>query len=80
MPHARASSRTARTSPCPPKPSKPRAQLKLADARYAQGLGSQIELADAQTAVTTAEGNLIQAEWQLANAWALLKRALGGVE
>ncbi len=56
-----------------------RAQLKLADARYAQGLGSQIELADAQTAVTTAEGNLIQAEWQLANAWALLKRALGGV-
>lgn len=56
-----------------------RAQLKLADARYAQGLGSQIELADAQTAVTTAEGNLIQAEWQLANAWALLKRALGGI-
>jgi outer membrane protein len=56
-----------------------RAQLRLADARYAQGLGSQIELADAQTAVTTAEGNLIQAEWQLANAWALLKRALGGV-
>ena len=55
-----------------------RAQLKLADARYTQGLGSQIELADAQTAVTTAEGNLIQAEWQLANAWALLKRALGG--
>ena len=56
-----------------------RAQLKLADARYAQGLGSQIELADAQTAVTTAEGNLIQAEWQLANAWALLKRALGSI-
>ena len=55
-----------------------RAQLKLADARYAQGLGSQIELADAQFAVTTAEGNLIQAEWQLANAWAQLKRALGG--
>ncbi|MGE0402848.1 MAG: TolC family protein [Kofleriaceae bacterium] len=56
-----------------------RAQLRLADARYTQGLGSQIELADAQTAVTTAEGNLIQAEWQLANAWALLRRALGGV-
>ena len=53
------------------------AQLKLADARYAQGLGSQIELADAQTAVTTAEGNLIQAEWQLAAAWAGLRRALG---
>jgi OMF family outer membrane factor len=53
------------------------AQLKLADARYAQGLGSQIELADAQTAVTTASGNLITAEWQLANAWATLRRSLG---
>lgn len=54
-----------------------RAQLRLADARYAQGLGSQIELTDAQFAVTTAEGNLIQAEWQLADAWAQLRRALG---
>ena len=54
------------------------AQLKLAEARYAQGLGSQIELADAQTAVTTASGNLITAEWQLADAWATLRRALGG--
>jgi outer membrane protein len=54
-----------------------RAQLQLAEARYAQGLGSQIELSDAQTAVTTAEGNLIQAEWQLASAWASLRRALG---
>lgn len=52
-----------------------RAQLRLADARYAQGLGSQIELADAQTAVTTAEGNLVQAEFQLATAWAQLHRA-----
>jgi outer membrane protein len=55
-----------------------RAQLKLADARYAQGLGSQIELADAQTAITTAEGNLVQAEWHLADAWAQLRRARGG--
>lgn len=53
-----------------------RAQLKLADARYAQGLGSQIELADAQTAVTTAEGNLVSAEFQLATAWAQLRRAI----
>ncbi|MEO7734876.1 MAG: TolC family protein, partial [Kofleriaceae bacterium] len=51
-----------------------RAQLQLAEARYAQGLGSQIELADAQTAVTTAEGNLVTADFQLANAWALLRR------
>jgi outer membrane protein len=56
-----------------------RAQLKLAEARYAQGLGSQIELADAQTAVTTAEGNLIQSEFQLATAWAALHRSLGGL-
>jgi len=52
-----------------------RAQLQLADARYTQGLGSQIELADAQTAVTTAEGNLVQAEFELATAWAQLHRA-----
>jgi outer membrane protein len=52
-----------------------RAQLQLAEARYAQGLGSQIELADAQTAITTAEGNLVQAEFQLATAWAQLHRA-----
>jgi outer membrane protein len=54
-----------------------RAQLKLAEARYAQGLGSQIEITDAQTAVTTAEGNLINAEWGLATAWASLRRQLG---
>ena len=54
-----------------------KSQLKLAEARYAQGLGSQIELADAQTAVTTAEGNLISAEFQLANAWVQLRRQLG---
>ncbi len=53
------------------------AQLKLAEARYAQGLGSQIELADAQTAVTTASGNLITAEMNLADAWATLRRAIG---
>ncbi|MDB4952526.1 MAG: outer rane efflux protein [Myxococcales bacterium] len=55
------------------------AALHLADARYTQGLGSQIELADAQTAVTTAEGNLVFAEWQLATAWAQLQRALGEI-
>jgi outer membrane protein TolC len=53
-----------------------RAQLQLSEARYTQGLGSQIELADAQTAVTTAEGNLVQAEFQLASAWAQLHRAV----
>jgi outer membrane protein TolC len=52
-------------------------QLRLAEARYVQGLGSQIELADAQTAVTTAEGNLVSSEWNLANAWASLRRQIG---
>ncbi len=54
-----------------------RAQLQLAEARYTQGLGSQIELADAQQAITTAEGNLVLAQWQLAEAWAQLRRAIG---
>lgn len=54
-----------------------RAQLRLAEARYAQGLGSQIELTDAQQAVTLAEGNLVTSQWQLATAWAQLRRALG---
>jgi outer membrane protein len=54
-----------------------RAQLQLAEARYTEGLGSQIELADAQAAVVTAEGNLISSEFQLASAWAALRRALG---
>lgn len=52
--------------------------LGLAEARYAQGLGSQIEVADAQAAVTVAQGNLVVAEWQLADAWAQLRRAIGG--
>jgi outer membrane protein len=54
------------------------AALRLAEARYAQGLGSQIEVADAQSAVTVAQGNVVVAEWQLADAWAQLRRAVGG--
>jgi outer membrane protein len=54
------------------------AALRLAEARYAQGLGSQIEVADGQAAVTVAQGNLVVAEWQLADAWAQLRRATGG--
>ena len=51
--------------------------LRLAEARYGQGLGSQIELSDAQSAVTSAEGGLIVARWRLAEAWVRLRRALG---
>lgn len=56
-----------------------RSQLQLAEGRYTQGLGSQIELADAQTAVTTAQGNLVLAEFELADAWAQLRRAIGQI-
>jgi outer membrane protein TolC len=53
-----------------------REQLRLAEARYKDGLGSQIELADAQTAVTTAEGNLVTSDLQLASAWTSLRRQI----
>lgn len=54
------------------------AALRLAEARYAQGLGGQIEVADAQAALTAAQGTLVSAEWQLADAWAELRRITGG--
>ena len=56
-----------------------RAQLQLAEARYAQGLGSQIELADAQTAVTTAEGNLYPRRVAARDRVGTLRRALGQI-
>lgn len=54
------------------------AALRLAEARYGQGLGSQIEVADAQSSLTAAQGTLVSAEWQLASAWAELRRIIGG--
>jgi outer membrane protein len=54
-----------------------RAQLKLAEGRYAQGLGNIVELTDAQVAVTTAAGNRAQADLNLAIARSQLLRALG---
>ncbi len=54
-----------------------RAQLKLAEGRYAQGLGNIVELSDAQAAVTTAAGNRAQADLNLAIARSQLLRALG---
>jgi outer membrane protein len=52
-------------------------QLALAEGRFAQGVGSAVELADAQNAVTNAEGQRVSAEFQLANARTDLRRALG---
>lgn len=54
-----------------------REQQRLAEARYAAGAGSSLELSDAILARTTAEAQLVQAEYQLAQARASLLRALG---
>ncbi|MFO0582502.1 MAG: TolC family protein [Anaeromyxobacter sp.] len=52
-------------------------RLRLADARYQNGLGSGIELNDAQVAETTAAAQEVQARFNLATARASLIRALG---
>jgi outer membrane protein len=54
-----------------------RDQLRLAEARYANGAGSSLELSDAQLARTNAEAQSVQAVYQLAQARARLLRALG---
>jgi outer membrane protein len=54
-----------------------REQLRLAEGRYETGLGSVIELADAQVAYTTAEAQQVQAVFNLAAARAQLLAALG---
>jgi outer membrane protein len=54
-----------------------REQLRLAEARYTQGLGSVIELNDAQVAFTTAEAQLVQARYGILIARAQLLGALG---
>ena len=53
------------------------ALLHLAEQRYANGMGSIIELGDAQLALTRAEGTKIQAEYNLATARGELLDALG---
>jgi outer membrane protein len=54
-----------------------REQLRLAEGRYKQGLGSVIELDDAQVAHTTAAAQAVQARFGLASARAQLLAALG---
>jgi outer membrane protein len=54
-----------------------REQLRLAEGRYKQGLGSVIELDDAQVAHTTAAAQAVQARFNLASARAQLLAALG---
>jgi outer membrane protein len=54
-----------------------REQLRLAEQRYATGVGSIIELNDAQVAYTTAAAQLVQARYQLASARAQFLAAMG---
>jgi outer membrane protein len=54
-----------------------RERLRLAEARYQAGLGSGLELDDAQVAETTAAAQEVQARFDLATARAQLERALG---
>lgn len=54
-----------------------RERLSLAEGRYQTGVGNVLELSDAQLALTTALGQQVQAEFQLASARSQLLRALG---
>ena len=54
-----------------------RDRLRLAEGRYATGVGSIIELGDAQVALTTAAAQKVSAQYQLYAARAQLLKALG---
>ncbi|HET9554949.1 MAG TPA: TolC family protein [Anaeromyxobacteraceae bacterium] len=56
-----------------------RERLRLAEGRYQSGLGSGIELNDAQVALTTAEAQEVKARFTLASARAQLATSLGRV-
>ncbi len=54
-----------------------RERLRLAEGRYAAGVGSPIELGDAQLALTTAQAQAVTADFNLSSARADLLAALG---
>ena len=54
-----------------------RQRLDLAEGRYETGVGSAIELGDAQVAVTNAAAQVVQADFRLSTARAQLLKALG---
>ena len=54
-----------------------RERLRLAEGRYQSGVGSIIELGDAQVAFTSAGAQLAQARFNVATARARLVQALG---
>jgi hypothetical protein len=55
-------------------------QLRLAEGRYQAGIGTIIELSDAQVQLTQASAQLVQAQYNLATARAKLLAALGRQE
>ena len=57
-----------------------REQLRLAEGRYQAGVGTIIELSDAQVQLTNAAAQLVQAQYNLATARAKLLAALGRQE
>jgi outer membrane protein len=54
-----------------------RERLRLAEGRYQTGLGNALELSDAQLALTNAQGQHVQADFNLSTARAQLLKALG---
>ncbi|AKU90862.1 TolC family protein [Vulgatibacter incomptus] len=54
-----------------------REQVRLAEGRYETGVGSLLELSDAELALQQAESALVQAEYDLSSARALLLERLG---
>lgn len=54
-----------------------RERLRLAEGRYAAGVGNSLELSDSQLALTNASAQKVQADYDLAQARAQLLRALG---
>ena len=57
-----------------------REQLRLAEGRYQAGVGTIIELSDAQVQLTNAAAQLVQAQYNLSTARARLLAALGRQE
>ena len=55
----------------------PRAAGGLAEARYREGVGSSLELADAQLSLANAAAQRIQVKYDLASARARLLTAVG---
>jgi outer membrane protein len=54
-----------------------RERLRLAEGRYTSGVGTIIELSDAQVALANASAQVVQAEFNLSNARAQLLSAMG---